>query len=378
MQLADLITPCLVLDRNVLQRNLHTMADVVARHGVALRPHMKTAKSMDVLALAGHRAITVSTLAEAAYFAGHGVTDMLYAVGITPQKLAAIARLNQAGADVMVITDDLDVARAIAARPAPPRTLIEIDTGEHRGGLAPDDPALLDIAAALGACLQGVVTHAGHSYAGRSDADMQRFARAECRGAVHAADRLRAAGHGVAIVSIGSSPTARAGVDFAGVTELRAGVYMFGDLFQAEIGTHTQADIAVSVLASVIGRRPERHQLVVDAGAMALSKDRSTQATANDFGFGLMVDRLGRPVYGRSIVINAYQEHGMIALDPGLPMPALAIGDQVRILPNHTCLTAAAHDRYHVVSGADDAVQAVWPRIGGWADPTIWAKPCPS
>ncbi len=366
MRLADLITPCLVLDRTVLERNLHTMARTAARHGIALRPHLKTAKSIDVLNLAGHRAITVSTLAEAAYFARHGITDMLYAVGITPQKLPHITRLNAAGADIIVITDDATVARAIAALPNPPRTLIEIDTGEHRGGLAPNDAALLPIAATLGPCLHGVITHAGNSYSGRSPADMQRFAETERDGALHAAARLREAGHAITIVSIGSSPTIRAEIDFAGITELRAGVAMFGDLFQAEIGTHTQADIAVTVLASVIGRRPERHQLVIDAGAMALSKDRSTQATANDLGFGLMVDQRGRPGYGRSIVVSAYQEHGMVAIDPSLPLPDLAIGDQVRILPNHTCLTAAAHDRYHVVSGEDDAVSAVWPRIGGW------------
>ena len=366
MQLADLATPCLVLDRNRLQRNLKTMAACVARHSVALRPHMKTAKSIDVLRLAGCPSITVSTLAEAAYFAGHGVVDMLYAVGITPQKLAAVARLNAAGADVMVITDDVAVARAIAALPAPPRTLIEIDTGEHRGGLGPEDAALLEIAAALRPCLRGVMTHAGHSYAGRSDAEMRRFAQAERDGAVRAAERLREAGHAVSIVSIGSSPTAQAGVDLSGVTELRAGVYMFGDLFQAEIGTHGRDDIAVSVLASVIGRRPERHQLVLDAGAMALSKDRSTQATDDDLGFGLMVDRLGRPSFGRAVVVSAYQEHGVVALDPALPMPELAIGDVVRVLPNHTCLTAAAHDRYHVVDGDGEDVVAVWARVNGW------------
>ncbi len=366
MRLADLTTPCLVLDRNRLERNLAAMAKVAARHGVALRPHLKTAKSIDVLRLAGHRSITVSTLAEAAYFAGHGITDMLYAVGITPQKLGSIARLNAAGADVMVITDDLATARIIAAAPHPPRTLIEIDTGEHRGGLGPDEPALLDIAASLGPCLRGVITHAGHSYAGRCETDMQRFAVQERDGAVHAARRLRDAGHAIDIVSIGSSPTARAGLDFTGITELRAGVYMFGDLFQSEIGTHGPDDIAVSVLASVIGRRPERHQLVIDAGAMALSKDRSTQATQTDFGFGLMVDRSGQPRFGHSIVVNAYQEHGMVQIDPTHPMPALAIGDQVRILPNHTCLTSAAHGRYHVVTDTDDTVQAVWPRIGGW------------
>ena len=121
-----------------------------------LRPHMKTAKSIDVARLAlavpqaRHGGITVSTLAEAEYFAGHGITDILYAVGITPQKLEQVIKLNDAGADVIVITDDPDIADEIAAQAKPPRVLIEVDTGEHRGGVGPDDPALLDIAARLG------------------------------------------------------------------------------------------------------------------------------------------------------------------------------------------------------------------------------------
>ena len=138
MTLDDLPTPCLVLDRTILKRNIATMAAALARHDVPLRPHMKTAKSIDVarLALEGQPGgITVSTLAEAEYFAAHDLTDILYAVGIVPQKLDQVAKLNDAGADVIVLTDDLDAAGAIAAHPRPPRALIEIDTGESRGGV---------------------------------------------------------------------------------------------------------------------------------------------------------------------------------------------------------------------------------------------------
>ncbi len=140
MRLADLPTPCLVLDRAILRRNLATMAASVARHGIGLRPHMKTAKSIDVarLALTGQPGgITVSTLAEAEYFVGHGLFDQLYAVGITPQKLAEVAKLNAAGADIAVVTDDPGMAALIGGYPVPVRALIEVDTGEHRGGVPP-------------------------------------------------------------------------------------------------------------------------------------------------------------------------------------------------------------------------------------------------
>src|SRR5665213_816478 len=195
MTLDDLPTPCLVLDLTILKRNITAMAAALARHGVPLRPHMKTAKCIDVarLALEGQPgSITVSTLAEAEYFAAHDLTDIVYAVGIVPQKLDQVAKLNDAGADVIVLTDDLEAAGAIGGHPRPPRALIEIDTGESRGGVSPDDDALLAIAERLGMNLAGVMTHAGHSYGGRSVEDMARIAEVERSGVVHAADRLRA------------------------------------------------------------------------------------------------------------------------------------------------------------------------------------------
>ncbi|HEX4174193.1 MAG TPA: alanine racemase [Acetobacteraceae bacterium] len=365
MRLADLPTPCLVLDRNILQRNIDQMAHWLARHRVPLRPHMKTAKSIDVarLATAGQPGgITVSTLAEAEYFTGHGITDVLYAVGVTPQKLDQVAKLNSVGASVMVLTDDLDVAGAIASHPRPPRALIEIDTGEGRGGVEPNDDLLLAIATRLGPCLAGVLTHAGHSYAGRSSDEIAEIAETERSGVVRAAERLREAGYAAPIVSMGSSPTVVHAVHLDGVTEVRAGVYMFGDLFQAEIGTHDLGSIALTVLTSVIGRRPGH--LLVDAGGLALSKDRSTADAPRDYGFGLVLDAVGRRRFGDAIVGRAYQEHGVVQADPAYPLH-LPVGAKLRIMPNHTCMTAAAHDRYFVVEGTDEVV-AIWPRVNGW------------
>jgi D-serine deaminase-like pyridoxal phosphate-dependent protein len=370
MTLDDLPTPCLVLDIGVLRRNIAAMAAAVARHpGVMLRPHLKTAKSRDVARLAApdHGPITVSTLAEAAFFAEGGWTDQIYAVGITPRKLDAVAELNVAGADVKAITDDLDAARAIAAHPGPVSALIEVDVGEGRGGLPPGDGALLEVAAALGPRLAGVLAHAGHSYAERGGPGaMAAVAEAERAGVVRAAERLRAAGHAVGIVSLGSSPTALHARSLDGVTEVRAGVYMFGDLLQAQLGTHGPDGIALTVLASVIGRRPERNAVLLDAGALALSKDRSTEGAPRDYGFGLMLDRAGRRNFGNAIVARVHQEHGEVrGGEAPLPFARLPVGARVRVAPNHACLTAAAHHRYHVVDGGE-RVLAVWERVNGW------------
>ena len=368
MTLDDLPTPCLVLDLGILKRNLAAMHAAVARHpGLVLRPHLKTAKSRDVARLAapGFGPVTVSTLAEVRYFAAAGWRDQVYAVGITPQKLDAVAALNAAGADVKVITDDLDVARAIAAHPGPLRALIEVDVGEARGGVAHDGALLAEIAGVLGPRLAGLLSHSGHSYAGRSLDDMARIAEEERSRILAAADRLRAAGHALPIISAGSSPTSLHARDMAGITETRAGVYMFGDLFQAEIGTHAMEDIAVTVLASVIGRRAERNTLLLDSGALALSKDRSTEAAPVDYGFGLVLDLDGRPLPGPAIVKRAYQEHGEVQSTAPLPFAQLPIGGRLRVAPNHTCLTAAAHDRYHVVDGGREVI-ATWDRVNHW------------
>jgi D-serine deaminase-like pyridoxal phosphate-dependent protein len=371
MHIADLPTPCLLLERSILQRNLDRMAHTVAHLGVALRPNLKTAKSIDVARLAlaanGTRAtgITVSTLAEAEYFSAHGIADIFYAVGITRQKLDQVAKLNRTGAAVIVVTDDLDIAEAIANHPAAPRALIEIECGDGRGGITAASDRLTAVAARLGPALGGVMTHASQAYGARSMAEAARFAEIERAAAVAAAERLRGLGHPCPIVSVGCTPAVRAAMQLDGVTEVRAGVHMFGDLFQAATGMQGLGDIAMTVLTSVVGRREEEHRLIVDAGSIALSMDRSTVATAHDYGFGLVLDAAGGNSLGCSVVGRVNQEHGIITLDPTLDPLAFRIGDRLRIAPNHACLTAAAHDRYFVVDG-DDTVLAVWPRVNGW------------
>lgn len=367
--LNDLPTPCLLLDLDILERNIARMAAAVARHpGVMLRPHMKTAKSAQVadLAAPGKGPITVSTLAEARYFADHGFRDQIYAVGITPAKLDAVAALNAAGAAVKVITDDLDTAFAVADHPGPIEALIEVDVGEGRAGVSPDNVKLLRLGTALGERLAGVLSHSGHSYAGRSDAAMAEVAEAERAALTRAAARLRMAGHKVRIVSAGASPTAMHAEHLEGITELRAGVYMFGDLLQGQIGTHPPDDIAVTVLASVIGCYPARGAVLLDAGALALSKDRSTEAAPRDWGFGRVLDAAGQPTLGKAHVARVHQEHGEVRTMEGaeLPLDLLPVGARVRVQPNHACLTAAAYPHYHVLRGG--RVIATWDRVNHW------------
>lgn len=371
--LDTLDTPCLVLERGRLERNLARMAQAVRARGVRLRPHLKTAKSIDVARLAVPDTagpVAVSTLREAEYFFGHGYRDVLNPVGISPGKFARAARLLRAGARLVVSLDDSELARRLVACGAAEgvafRAVIEIDCGEHRGGIAPDSDQLVSVARALGAGFAGVATHGGHSYGARTLEDLNRVAKAEADAARAAVVRLAAAGLCCEIVSIGSSPTALTGNTLEGITEVRAGVYMFGDLFQAGIGTCALDDLAVSVLTEVIGRPAGRDAFLIDAGAFALSKDTATASLppARQAGFGWVCDLDGRRLPGLRVE-RVWQEHGLVVSERPLGAGEFPIGTRLRILPNHVCPTAAAHEAYHVVDNAR-TVQAVWPRINGW------------
>lgn len=379
MSIDSLETPCLLLDLPKVDRNLAKMAGRAANLGVTLRPHLKTAKALAVaeraLALSSTAGIAVSTLREAEFFSAGGYRDVFYAVGIEPGKLARAARLLRQGVALTVATHDLACAHAIAQAGEGERVefavLIEIDSGAHRGGVAADADELIRIGRALhrpGSCrLAGVFTHGGHSYAGRTTADHKRVADEECRGVTAAAARLLAAGLPCDIVSMGSTPTARWAESISGVTELRAGVYMFGDLFQLGIGAIGEVDLALTVLAAVIGHQPSFNRLLIDAGALALSDDRSTAALepGHDWGYGCVCDRDGRPVEPRLFVHAVSQEHGWVTARGPIDFSRFPIGTRVRVQPIHACSTAACHDRYHVLNAVGDVTE-VWPRCNRW------------
>lgn len=373
----DVQTPCLLLDDAKFRRNVKTMRAHLNRLGVAFRPHLKTAKSLDVARIAmttPEGPAMVSTLREAEYFADGGVTDIIYGVGIAAAKLPRVSALRTRGVDLSVILDSVEQAQALATHVAVSGdhvpVLIEVDADGHRSGVAPGNAGeLIAIARILvegGADLRGVLLHAGGSYA-LSDPDaLAAAAENERDAAVAAATVLRAAGLPCPVVSIGSTPTARFARDLTGITEVRAGVFMFGDLYQAGVGSVVQDDIAISVLASVIGHQRSKGWIIVDAGWMAMSRDRGTARQAIDQGYGVVCDLSGRP-YADMIMVDANQEHGTLALRDGsaATLPDLPVGARVRILPNHACATGAQHDRYHIV-GNDQRICAIWPRITGW------------
>lgn len=377
--LGDLTTPCLLLDLQRMRRNIDRLAQRLASLNGTLRPHVKTSKCIEVTReiLAGGRVngITVSTLQEAEYFFSHGCRDILYAVGIVPAKLAAVADLTRRGCDLKIALDSPEIAAAVAAdaeqRQITHRVMIELDSDGHRAGVRCDDDSLLDIARIIAGAphceLVGVMTHAGESYQCRDAQSLLALAREERDASIAAAQRLRAAGLACPVVSIGSTPTALTIDNLDGVTEVRAGVYVFFDLVMAGIGVCDPSEIALSVLVSVSGHQKERNLAITDGGWMALSRDRGTQGQAVDYGYGAVLDGEGRPV-ADLVVSGASQEHGMISRrtsDAPLPYEQLPLGGLLRILPNHACATAAQFDDFVVVDDHNRVIDR-WSRTRGW------------
>jgi D-serine deaminase-like pyridoxal phosphate-dependent protein len=218
----------------------------------------------------------------------------------------------------------------------------------------------------MGPSLAGVMTHAGASYGCRTRDEFDAISEQERALTVEAAERLRSAGLRAPVVSVGSTPTVHYARALDGVTEVRAGVYVFGDLVQAELGTCTIDDIAIGVLGSVIGHNRHHGRVLIDAGFLALSRDRGTADLPIDWGYGAVCDPLTGELLPDVIVSSTNQEHGIITSRTGkIDFDRFPIGSRVKILPNHACATAAAYERYYVTSGSN-RIHATWERVNGW------------
>lgn len=374
--LNTLNTPAALVDIARMMRNINRMQHRLDALGVRFRPHVKTTKCAQIVhaqMAAGARGITVSTLKEAEQFFAVGISDIVYAVGMVPDRLRQALALRRQGCDLKIIADSVYAAQAIAEFGRENHEVfevwIEIDVDGHRSGVAPEDDLLIKIGQTLargGMKLGGVLAHAGSSYEYSAHEDLVRIAEQERSGTVRAAERLRAAGLPCAVVSIGSTPTALSATHLEGVSEVRAGVYVMFDLVMHNVGVCQTSEIALSVLTTVIGHQEAKGWAIVDAGWMAMSRDRGTQRQQRDFGYGLVCTEDG-DVLDDYVMSGANQEHGTISRmgtpDQGI-VSRFPIGTRLRILPNHACATGAQHPEYQAI--AEDGTIRTWPRFYGW------------
>lgn len=372
VRMERLKTPSLLLDLGRVKQNARRMSNT-AGSGVRLRPHVKTHKCVEVARIQteGHDgAITVSTLAEARAFSKHGFRDITYAVPVERGKFEDAIEILRGGVKLNLLTDDADTVRGLDAAAEKAGVgfdvFLKIDCGTHRVGVEPHSaeatriPRLLTGAANLH--FAGILTHAGHSYDAKSKDEILAVARHERDSMVEMADRLRAEGIEVPTVSIGSTPTMSCIDHLDGIDEIRPGNYIFFDAFQAALGSCGFEDTALTVLAAVIHRDEKRRRLVVDAGAIALSKDRGPVGIDPGCGYGHVLDLEGNETGMR--VTGLSQEHGEIEAGESEFFDSIKVGDRLRILANHSCLTAAQHSYYNVIEKGE--IMDRWEIHGGW------------
>ncbi|QXG42857.1 DSD1 family PLP-dependent enzyme [Pseudomonas viridiflava] len=369
-------TPVALIDVSRMQHNIQRMQQRMNNLGVRLRPHVKTSKSLPVIEAqlaAGACGVTVSTLKEAEYCVANGIDEVFYAVAMAPGKLHQALALRRKGCRLSILTDSVVAAQHIVAfgqeHDERFEVWIEIDCDGHRSGLAADDETLVAVARLLidgGMQLRGVMTHAGSSYDLDTPEALEAMAEQERSLCVSAAGRIRNAGLPCPEVSIGSTPTALSAQSLEGVTEVRAGVYVFFDLVMHNIGVCAADELALSVLTTVIGHQQDKGWIIVDAGWMAMSRDRGTQRQRQDFGYGQVCTETGDWIESARMT-GANQEHGIITLaaeDSGDITERFPIGSRLRILPNHACATGAQFPDYHALD-AEGSVHT-WSRLHGW------------
>ena len=373
--LEELNTPCLILDKTLLEKNCSLARKKCAELKTILRPHVKTPKSIEVAKIALDNEvgpITVSTLDEAEYFASSGFKDILYAVCIIPKKLARLDFVQKKyDCVIRIVIDSVLVAKAIVdysnSHSTKFETLIEIDCGEGRSGLYVEDKKIVEISKIFSECyktsLVGVLTHAGHSYSTDNKVEISSIANKEREDALAAVKYFSNLNHNNPIISIGSTPTMLFASHLNNISEVRAGIYMFWDLAQASRGICKIEDIAVTVLASVIGHNHQKKKIIIDAGALALSKDISANRFMPEVGYGLVCDPNSGEYLGLNIS-EIHQEHGAIDISNSDWFDNLPIGSLVRVLPNHSCLTCAGHSSYNILE--NNMIIDNWRRTNGW------------
>jgi D-serine deaminase-like pyridoxal phosphate-dependent protein len=373
MQLETIKTPSLIVDFQRMKRNAETVSARAKALNVALRPHVKTHRCAEIARLQtadDFGGIMVSTLSEAHFFAANGFSDITYGVPIERGKFAEAIEIAKTIERFAVLTTDAEsveeLNRTAKRENAELDVFLKVDIGYHRCGVEPHTKEAFEIPRRItdssNLNFAGILTHAGHAYHANTPNELLAVAHQERDLMRGFAEKLRGEGIEVPTVSVGSTPTMSAIDNLEGITELRCGNYIFYDAFQATLGSCKFSDCALTVLAAVVHRDATRRKIVVDAGAVALSKDRGAVEFDQNCGYGRVYDLEGNDLNLRVGTLS--QEHGEILVEDENAFKNLKVGSRVRILANHSCLTALQHSHYHILD--DGQIVARWEINRGW------------
>ena len=350
----DLDTPALIVDIDVLERNIARQQRAADAAGLQMRPHIKAHKTPEIAHMqlaAGAVGVTAAKISEAEVFATAGVRDIFIANELVgPQKLARLVALSRRVDRLSVAVDSMDVAQplsdAFAAAGLAIDVLIEMDNGAGRCGVTEDGllPLAERVAELPALRLVGVMAYCPHAYKVRGREEQAKVAAWEGRWLAAQADRLRAAGFDVQRVSGGSTPTAPHYQPGCGLTEIRPGTYCLNDQDQVTLGTCTRDDVAASILATVISR-PGPERAILDAGAKAIG-----------LGASPLSDGYGFHRHGPERLYKINDEHGYLDVSESPAPPK--VGDKLAIIPPRICTCINYHDWLYIVR--DGRVEDVW------------------
>ncbi|MFL5731936.1 MAG: alanine racemase [Chloroflexia bacterium] len=365
--LARIARPTMLLDEARCLRNLERMAAKAQRSKVRFRPHFKTHQSAQVggwFREFGVQAITVSSVKMAEYFAAQGWNDITIAFPVNWREIGAINGLASTTHLGLIIEAPETVRFLTEQLRHPVDAWIDVDTGYGRTGIAWDSTE--EARALAGAIrsaetlnLRGLLTHAGHTYAARSTAEIAQIYDETATHLASLRSDLGSAGFEGLELSVGDTPSCSVVDDLSGVDEIRPGNFVFYDVMQAALGSCATEDIAMAVACPVVARSARRSQAVVQGGGVHLSKE-------------FILDPQGRRIYGAvafptaegwgppiesAYVSSLSQEHGVIQLDP-TTFEQVRIGDLLVVLPIHSCMTADLLKSYLTLSGEHISMMA--------------------
>ncbi|WP_017185801.1 alanine racemase [Alkalibacillus haloalkaliphilus] len=352
----NLDTPSLLIQQDTMERNLMSMVGFAQSQHIALRPHIKTHKSVQIAKRQveeGAVGVTVAKLDEAEVMVDGGIEDIFIAYPITKkQKVNRLKELTKQ-ANIIASVDSEIGAKALSDtfENEVLEVWIKVNSGLNRCGVEPGEETVnlaKYITALPGLELTGLYTHAGYSYGAKSNDERKRIANYEAESVVKSAQACEVEGIRIRHRSVGATPTFMEAGKVSGVTEVRPGNAIFYDMVQVGLGVAQPEDCALTVLATVVAKHSDR--IVIDAGSKSLSFEKGAHGNESVVGFGQVIG------YPNLVIERLSEEHGVIPIDEQCE---LEVNDTVEIIPNHACVVANLFDEYVVCNS--------YKTVGQWA-----------